>query len=97
MFVFGVHNRKMSSHAYSFRSMPTIPTARIPRDVLVSGEIKVDMTLKKKFSVRIDRLKSLGRFYKSWNINEKILISNITNLYQEISHLVILKNFLKTS
>ncbi len=60
-----------------FVLMPKIPTARIPRDVLASGEIKVDIagsltsyqiiTLKKKFSVRIDRLKSLGRFYKSWN------------------------------
>jgi hypothetical protein len=68
MFVFGGHNRKMSSYAYSFRSMPTMPTARIPRDVLASGEIKVD----------------------SW-------FSYSTNIYQEISHLVILTNFLKTS
>ena len=30
-------------------------------------------------------------------INEKILLSSITNLYQEISHPVILTNFLKTS
>ncbi len=69
MFVFGVHNRKMRIH---FVLMPKIPTARIPRDVLASGEIKVDisgsltsyqiMTLKKKFSVRIDRLKSLGKY-----------------------------------
>lgn len=67
----------MSSHAYSFRSTPTVPAAMIPRNILTSGEIKVgiagsltthqSMVLKKKYSVRIDRLKDLGKYYKSFN------------------------------
>ena len=75
--VIGGFNRKMSSHAYSFRSTPTVPAAMIPCNILTSGEIKVGilgsltthqyMVLKKKYSVRIDRLKDLGKYYKSYN------------------------------
>jgi hypothetical protein len=75
--VIGGFNRKMSSHAYSFRSTPTGPAAMIPCNILTSGKIKVgivgsltthqNMVLKKKYSVRIDRLKDLGKYYKSYN------------------------------
>jgi hypothetical protein len=75
--VIGGFNRKMSSHAYSFRSTPTVPAAMIPRNILASGEIKVGiagsltsnqkMLLKRKYAVRIDRLRKLGEFYKTSN------------------------------
>ena len=77
MTVIGGHNRKLSSHVYSFSAEPTVPAAMIPRDILSSGEIKVaiagsltsyqKMVLKKKFSVRLERLRDLGEFYKACN------------------------------
>ncbi len=41
MTVIGGYNRKMSSHAYSFRAVPAVPAALLPRDILMTGEIKV--------------------------------------------------------
>jgi hypothetical protein len=75
--VIGGYNRKLSSHAYSFRSKPTVPAAMLPRDILGSGEIKVGiagaltspqkMLLKRKYCVRIPCLKKIGDFYSKWN------------------------------
>jgi hypothetical protein len=84
MNVVGAYNRKMSSHAYSFRAEPTASAAVLPRDMLESGEIKSSfgiamateqpMILKRKFAVRLDRLKSLGEFYKKQNLFMQMLM-----------------------
>jgi hypothetical protein len=66
MFVFVGHNRKMSCHANSFRSMPTISTARTPRDVLASGEIKVDVAV----SLTQQYYESLSGDFTSCDSNE---------------------------
>jgi hypothetical protein len=100
MTVIGGYNRKMSSHAYSFLSKPTVPAAMLPRDILATGEIKVGiggcltayqkMVLRKKFSVRVDRLRSLGQFYKNWNhLYENVEMNSLNDELENIdSHIV---------